>query len=251
VLPQADRRTAGSPGSEVGRGVLPGPVASQDGDRGAVAELVTGDATRGRVAVPLNPTHAYCAFLAVGSALAGECFWPPGEGVDPDAAAAALALLRRIAPRLHPSSGELDPIAASELTRGDEVAYVLRARGTGRLASASATPAGAGPAAAPRGRRPRRTSRWAGSSAARWRPCAGRSRARAALGTAVPAAGRRASPDVPLVRPARRPRVRGTLPRPRRRAARRRPVLTGTGPVSPGPRRARPRRTAASGPGRP
>jgi multiple sugar transport system substrate-binding protein len=91
----------------------------------AAAELVAGHGARGRVAIPLNPTHAYCAFLAVGCALAGGRFWPPGGDLDPDAAAAALALLRRLAPGLHPRSPAMDPIAASELMAGgDEVAYV-------------------------------------------------------------------------------------------------------------------------------
>jgi multiple sugar transport system substrate-binding protein len=91
-----------------------------------VAELARGLAhgTR-RVALPLNPNHAYCAFLSVGVATGGPDFWPVGTTPDHDAGIAALEFLRRLAADLHPCSRAADPIVISDhMTRSNEILYV-------------------------------------------------------------------------------------------------------------------------------
>lgn len=78
-----------------------------------------------RVAVPLNPNHAYCAFLAVGFALAGPGFWREGAGFARSAAVESLEFLRTLARDLHEMSSASDPIAISErMADTDEVLYV-------------------------------------------------------------------------------------------------------------------------------
>jgi multiple sugar transport system substrate-binding protein len=78
-----------------------------------------------RVAMALNPNHAYCAFLAVGVCLAGMRFWPTGSHVDRPAAEESLEFLRRLATQVHPASRDADPIAISDrMTRCDEILYV-------------------------------------------------------------------------------------------------------------------------------
>lgn len=78
-----------------------------------------------RVAIPLNPNHAYCAFLSVGVSLVGPDFWPAGEHVDGDAGIAALEFLRALARDLHAASRRDDPIGISDRMAGtDEILYV-------------------------------------------------------------------------------------------------------------------------------
>lgn len=90
----------------------------------AVADLVAELSAPRQVAIPLNTNHAYCAFLAVGSTIAGD-FWPSDGCVDRDAAADALRFLQRIGPALHPRSATMDPIAACELMAStNEIVYV-------------------------------------------------------------------------------------------------------------------------------
>lgn len=79
----------------------------------------------GSVAMPLNPNHAYCAFLSVGIGLAGPDFWPSGGNVQQDAATEALEFLRRLARDLYPDSRFEDPIGISDrMTGTDEIIYV-------------------------------------------------------------------------------------------------------------------------------
>lgn len=79
----------------------------------------------GRIALPLNPNHAYCAFLSVGVAIAGANFWTAGAPVDQKAGAEALEFLRRLACDLHPASQHNDPIGISDRMAGtDEIVYV-------------------------------------------------------------------------------------------------------------------------------
>jgi len=82
-------------------------------------------AATARIAIPLNPNHAYCTFLSVGVSLSGPTFWPKGGHVDPASALASLAFLRAIAPNLHPLSRTADPIAISNhMADSDEIVYV-------------------------------------------------------------------------------------------------------------------------------
>ncbi len=103
----------------VGGGALP-----------ATWEAVAGLAARqrartARVALPLNPNHAYCAFLSVGLTLAGTGFWPNGDGVERDVAISALERLKALARDLHPASRTDDPIGISDRMAGtDEILYV-------------------------------------------------------------------------------------------------------------------------------
>ncbi len=78
-----------------------------------------------RVAIPLNPNHAYCAFLSIGLSLAGRGFWPVGGYVNQTAAKTALEFLRAIALDLHPLSQRADPIAVSDcMADTDEIVFV-------------------------------------------------------------------------------------------------------------------------------
>ncbi len=78
-----------------------------------------------RVAIPLNPNHAYCAFLSAGVALVGNEFWPVGAPVQRAAGIEALEFLRRLTRNLHPASQSDDPIGISDRMAGtDQVLYV-------------------------------------------------------------------------------------------------------------------------------
>jgi len=82
-------------------------------------------ASPARVAMPLNPNHAYCAFLALGVSLAGRAFWPKGGRVEPAAARASLQFLRALTNDLHPLSRTADPIVISDrMADSDEILYV-------------------------------------------------------------------------------------------------------------------------------
>lgn len=95
---------------------------SWDDVRGVARSL---NSSTSRVAVPLNANHAYCTFLSVGVANAGEDFWPWPDPWDDDAAADALAFLKALAVNLHPISFDADPIAVSDRMAGtSEIAYV-------------------------------------------------------------------------------------------------------------------------------
>lgn len=79
----------------------------------------------GRVAMPLNPNHAYCAFLSTGLAESGPEFWRPGKSVERETALAALEFLKALAPDLHPLSRNSDPIAISDrMADTDEIVLV-------------------------------------------------------------------------------------------------------------------------------
>jgi multiple sugar transport system substrate-binding protein len=78
-----------------------------------------------QMAMPLNPNHAYCAFLSLGLAQAGPGFWPRGGPVAEAAGLEALEFLRELAEALHPLSRDADPIAISDrMAASDEIAYV-------------------------------------------------------------------------------------------------------------------------------
>jgi multiple sugar transport system substrate-binding protein len=78
-----------------------------------------------RIAIPLNPNHAYCAFLSLGLATLGPSFWRKGEQVDCAAALGALEFLQALAPELHPLSRSADPIAISDqMADSDEILFV-------------------------------------------------------------------------------------------------------------------------------
>ena len=94
-------------------------------DWDAVAALAGRFDAGRKVAIPLNPNHAYCAFLSVAVAMAGGGFWPAGERFDAPVGTASLEFLKSLLPLLHPVSIESDPIAVSELmSRTDEIAFV-------------------------------------------------------------------------------------------------------------------------------
>lgn len=101
---------------------VPEPPAMWDEVESLAAETRDGPH---RVALPLNPNHAYCAFLSLGVGLAGDAFWPAGGGMDAGVAATALAQLSELAALVHPASADSDPIALSDrMATTDEVAYV-------------------------------------------------------------------------------------------------------------------------------
>lgn len=78
-----------------------------------------------KVAIPLNPNHAYCAFLSVGESLVGVDFWRAGRNVEHAAGIEALEFLRRLGGDLHPAARTDDPIGISDRMAGsDEILYV-------------------------------------------------------------------------------------------------------------------------------
>jgi multiple sugar transport system substrate-binding protein len=79
----------------------------------------------GRVAIPLNPNHAYCAFLSIGLGLVGAGFWRAGAPLEQGAGIEVLEFLRRLAVNLHAASRSDDPIGISDRMAGsDEILYV-------------------------------------------------------------------------------------------------------------------------------
>ena len=100
-----------------------GPLPDEWTQVAALARALVSSA--GRVAIPLNDNHAYCAFLSVGVGLAGPNFWPAGGRIDRAAGCESLEFLRGLAPDLHPASRDSDPIAISDrMSKSDEIAYV-------------------------------------------------------------------------------------------------------------------------------
>jgi multiple sugar transport system substrate-binding protein len=78
-----------------------------------------------KVAIPLNPNHAYCAFIALGLGIAGEDFWPAHGHVHPEAGRQALELMRALTGWIHPASRTDDPIGISDrMSRSNEIVYV-------------------------------------------------------------------------------------------------------------------------------
>lgn len=105
-----------------------------------------------KVAMPLNPNHAYCAFLSMGVGVAGREFWRAGEPMNRKAARESLEFLRALAGHLHVSSRQADPIAISDrMSRSDEIAYVPLMFGYSSYARRSFRPRQLRFANAPRG----------------------------------------------------------------------------------------------------
>jgi multiple sugar transport system substrate-binding protein len=78
-----------------------------------------------KVAMTLNPTHAYCNFLAQCRRLGGPNFWEEHSGMDLETGKGALEFIRRVLPLVHQSSLEMSPIKLLDLmSRANEVAYV-------------------------------------------------------------------------------------------------------------------------------
>jgi multiple sugar transport system substrate-binding protein len=91
-----------------------------------VASLAARLATSsGKVAIPLNPNHAYCAFLSVGLSRFGREFWPEGGRIGSAAGIESLEFLRSISGDLHAISRLADPIAVSDrMADTTEIVYV-------------------------------------------------------------------------------------------------------------------------------
>lgn len=78
-----------------------------------------------KVAIPLIPNHAYCAFLSVGLSRFGPSFWPDGGRIDTAMGIESLDFLRRLSGDLHAISHGADPIAVSDrMADTDEIACV-------------------------------------------------------------------------------------------------------------------------------
>ena len=78
-----------------------------------------------KVAIPLNPNHAYCVFLAIGATIAGDDFWPMESQMNRAPALESLEFLRRLAIEVHPVSRHADPILISDhMTYTNEILYV-------------------------------------------------------------------------------------------------------------------------------
>jgi multiple sugar transport system substrate-binding protein len=79
---------------------------------------------RFKVGMPLNPTHAYSSFLALGVNF-GDAGFLKEDGFDKQAARESLHFLKRLLPMLHKSSIECNPIQMSEaMANEDEIIYV-------------------------------------------------------------------------------------------------------------------------------
>jgi multiple sugar transport system substrate-binding protein len=89
-----------------------------------VFELITALPDEQKVAMPLNPTHAYCSFLALCANIGGHEFWKEEAGIDLEVGEESLDLLRRLTPLVHQSSLESSPIKILDLMSSyDEIAY--------------------------------------------------------------------------------------------------------------------------------
>src|SRR5919199_1337397 len=76
------------------------------------------------VGMTLNPTHAYCCFLALCTSIGGRGFWDD-SGIDSDVGRESLDYLRRLVPLVHERSMEMSPIRLLDaMSHGGEVAYV-------------------------------------------------------------------------------------------------------------------------------
>jgi multiple sugar transport system substrate-binding protein len=94
-----------------------------------------------KVGMTLNPTHAYCNFLALCVSVGGRDFWSEREGIDPETGKEALESLRRLLPMVHHASTEMSPIRLLDLmSRSDEVAYVPLVFGYSNYARAGFAP---------------------------------------------------------------------------------------------------------------
>jgi multiple sugar transport system substrate-binding protein len=105
-----------------------------------VFELTAALPDRTKVGMTLNPTHAYCNFLALCANLGGQDFWEH-TGIDLEIGQESLELLQRLVPLVHRNSIEMSPIKMLELmSRGDEVAYVPLIFGYSNYARAGFVP---------------------------------------------------------------------------------------------------------------
>ncbi len=78
-----------------------------------------------KVGMTLNPTHAYCCFLALCANIKGQGFWDEHTGIDLEVGKQSLGFLRSLLPSIHQSSLEMSPIRMLEMmSHSDEVAYV-------------------------------------------------------------------------------------------------------------------------------
>jgi multiple sugar transport system substrate-binding protein len=103
--------------------LLSGPPPQTWEDVAALASSSQSEA--GKVAMPLNPNHSYCAFLSVGLSNHGPAFWPDGGRIDFASGIESLEYLRGVSGDLHSLSRSADPIAISDcMTDTDEIAYV-------------------------------------------------------------------------------------------------------------------------------
>jgi multiple sugar transport system substrate-binding protein len=76
------------------------------------------------VGMTLNPTHAYCCFLALCTSIGGRGFWDD-SGINPEIGRESLERLLSLVPLVHRRSMEMSPIRLLDLmSRSDEVAYV-------------------------------------------------------------------------------------------------------------------------------
>jgi multiple sugar transport system substrate-binding protein len=81
--------------------------------------------SRGKLALPLAPVHAFASFVTLSAQLSGGQFWNDGSDLQPDIGAAAIAALQELVPYLHESSFTSDPITMSDLMAStDDIAYV-------------------------------------------------------------------------------------------------------------------------------
>jgi multiple sugar transport system substrate-binding protein len=104
--------------------LLEGVDAPVPEDWDAVLELIEALPDGMEVGMTLNPTHAYCCFLALCVNIGGHGFW--GEsGITPEVGRESLGFLRRLVPIVHSNSMEMSPIRLLNLMSStDEVAYV-------------------------------------------------------------------------------------------------------------------------------
>jgi multiple sugar transport system substrate-binding protein len=90
-----------------------------------VFELIEVLPDRMKVGTTLNPTHAYCTFLALSASIGGRSFWTEDAGIELETGRESLGILRRLLPLVHESSTEMSPIKMLDLmSQSEEVAYV-------------------------------------------------------------------------------------------------------------------------------
>lgn len=93
------------------------------------------------IGMTLNPTHAYCCFLAVCANIGGQDFWDGRTEIDLDLGRESLGFLRRTLPIVHHRSIQMSPIKMLDLMSStDEVAYVPLIFGYSNYARAGFAP---------------------------------------------------------------------------------------------------------------
>jgi len=77
------------------------------------------------IAIPWEPTGAYCSFVSLCANIGGDGIITPERGLDPDVGEEAARLMQRLTKIVHPTSFYLNPIKLMDFMEvSDEIVYV-------------------------------------------------------------------------------------------------------------------------------